>query len=421
MPGKLNSSKAPSYCNDDIVVAAAGRSIVGAENGSLKTLGLSETGSYILEEILSNLEYGSDTFEREGIHQIILGHCIGAGTGQNLPRQIASGCGMDKVESAFIVNEMCGSSLEAIIIAMKTIVQEEYPVVIAGGIEMPSATPYLITTQQLLDWQDRSVEEIQTEVVKADMYDALWCRVHDVHTIVHAENTTADWVKSRNFEPADFKLEIDKWAVLSWQRAVKAIENGSLKEEIVVIPGTSENDEIPKEKKLALLQKRKGTLFTPDGVYLSNYNSPPLANGAAFLVMMKYKTAVEYGFHPLARITAYSRAGVIPEKYILAPVVSIWKLLFDTGMKIEDFDLLELNTAFGSQMIINKMELGLDMEKVNIYGDCISYGHPVGAAGARLATTLLYAMKKRDCRHGLVSICLGGGNALSVAFERVED
>ena len=408
-----------SYRDDDIIIAGAGRSIVGSESGSLKDLPPVGVGAAVLEQILTRMETASAGFSRNQTGQIIIGHCIGAGTGQNLPRQIASRCGMDRIESAFVVNEMCGSGLESLILAARTISSDEYSVVIAGGIEMPSAAPWLITTRQLIDWKDRPVGEIQEDVVRSDMFDALWCEIHGKHTIVHAENTTAEWVERKKLDPAQFKLEIDSWAVESHRRAVEAGKEGRLRPEIVVIPGTSPDDELPRIQKLERLQKRQGTRYTPNGFYLSNQNSPPLADCAAFLVLMKYSAAREYGFTPLGRIIAFSRAGVEPEKYLLAPLLSTRRLLDMTGLGVPDFDLLELNSAFGSQMIINRMELGLDMEKVNIYGDCIAFGHPIGAAGARLTITLLSALSQRRKRLGMVGICLGGGNALSLAVERI--
>lgn len=420
MPDDKNPSANRKYDADDVVVAAARRTIVGSDNGSLKDLSLVEVGSAVLESILTPLEEESAAFRRDQIDQMILGHCIGAGTGQNLPRQLASRCGMDRVESAFVVNEMCGSSLEAIILASGFLAHDEYPLVLAGGVEMPAVAPWLISTRQLIDWKDRPVGSIQEDVVKADVFDALWCGIYQKHTIVHAEATTAAWAAERNLDPEGFKLEIDQWAVESHRRALEAAARGHLKGETALIPGTGEADELPKNKPLSLLQKRRGTQYTPEGLYLSNHNSPPLANCAAFLLMMKNRTAGKYGFTPLARIIGYARMGVVPEKYLLAPLGAVRKLLEKTGLSIGDFDLLELNTAFGSQMIINRMELGLDMEKVNIYGDCIAFGHPIGAAGARLSTTLLHALKNRGKRLGLVAMCLGGGNALAVAFERIE-
>ena len=210
----------------------------------------------------------------------------------------------------------------------------------------------------------------------------------------------------------------DRYAVLSAERALHAIKSGYFKEEIVHIPETSETDEIPRVKKIDRLARLRGTHFTPDGIFLTSHNSPPLANGAAYMLLMDRSTAEKRNLKPIARITGYSRAGITPEDFILAPIKAVKSLLNKTATKISDYDLLEMNTSYGSQMLINKDELGLDMSKVNIYGDCIALGHPVGAAGARILTTLLYALKREGKSKGLASICLGGGNALAMAVER---
>jgi acetyl-CoA C-acetyltransferase len=314
---------------------------------------------------------------------------------------------------------MCGSGLEAIILGMQSLQMEEYPLSIVGGIEVPSAAPYFITREQLIEWKDKRVEDIQEMLIRADVCDALWCKMHDVHSVVHAENATQEWVKENNIDPGKFKLEIDEYAVMSHRRALNAISEGLLKEEITVIPAASEKDELPAERKLNVLQRQIGTRYTPKGMFISNYNSPPPANAAVFLMIMKYKEAFRLGVQPLARIAGYARAGVSPEKFLFAPIKAIRHLFKKTETVLQDYDLLEVNSAYGPQVLFCKAELGVDLDKVNIYGDSIAYGHPVGAAGARLTTTLLYALKRKETDRGIVSICLGGGNALALAVERI--
>lgn len=410
---------AGNYLNDDIVIVDAARSIVGATNGSLKHYKAAVLGHHIVNGLLSRIEGRSSEFSRNQIKHFVIGLCIGSGIGQNLPRQITRLCDLTSVESAFVVNEMCASALEAIILGMNSLKLDEYPLVLAGGIEVPSATPYLITTQQLIDWKDKQVEEIQEMVVKSDVHDALWCRMFDVHTIVHAENTTEKWVKEKNLDSDLFRKEIDEYAVMSNERALKAIAEGAFKEEITTVSATSENDELPRKKGIEKYQRRQGTHFTPEGKYLTNLNSPPLANCASFILMMKYRESQRLGLEPLARILGCGKSGVEPRNFLLAQIPAIKNLLEKTGTRISDYDLMEINTAFGSQILINKMELGLDLDRVNCFGDCIALGHPVGAAGARLMTTLLYALKRCGKRMGLVSICLGGGNGIAIAVERL--
>ncbi|MBI9099796.1 MAG: thiolase family protein, partial [Spirochaetaceae bacterium] len=304
--------------------------------------------------------------------------------------------------------------------AMNSIKLGEYPMVLAGGVEMPSASPFFITEDQLIDWRDKKVKDIQELVIRADVRDALWCSMHDVHTIVHAENTTASWVEKKGLNREEFKKAIDEYAVLSAERALRALKMGYFSHEIAPVEETEKNDEIPRIKKMSRLSRLRGTHFTPDGLFLTSHNSPPLANGAAYLLLMSRETAYGKKLKPLARITGYSRAGIRPEKFLLAPIKAVKKLLEKTETKISDYDLLEMNTSYGSQILINKDELNLDMNKVNIYGDCIALGHPVGAAGARILTTLIYALKNERKKRGLAAICLGGGNALAISVEREE-
>lgn len=408
------------YSDNDIVIVEATRSILGSTTGSLKGFTAARLGQHILSGLLSRVENKSKNFSRDHVFHLIIGLCVGSGLGQNLPRQIAQLCNINNIESSFVVNEMCGSGLEAIILGAQSLTLNEYSLSIIGGIEVPSGAPYFITREQLIEWKDKTVEEIQEMMIRADVCDALWCKMHDVHSVVHAENTTQEWVKENNIDPEKFKLEIDEYAVMSHQRALNAINEGVLKEEITPIAAVSQIDELPAQRKLKILQRQVGTRYTPKGVFISNHNSPPSANAAVFMMMMKYKEAGRLGLQPLARITGYARAGVSPEKYLLAPIKAVKHLFEKTETVLQDYDLLEINPAYGPQILFCKTELGLDLDKVNIYGDCIAYGHPVGAAGARLTTTLLYALKKRKAGRGLVSICLGGGNAIALAVERIE-
>jgi len=408
------------YSDNDIVIVEATRSILGSMTGSLKGFTAARLGQHILSGLLSRIENKSKNFSRDQVRHLIIGLCVGSGIGQNLPRQIAKMCDINNIESSFIVNEMCGSGLEAIILGAQSLTLNEYPLSIVGGIEVPSAAPYFITREQVIEWKDKTVEDIQEMIIRADVCDALWCKMHDVHSVVHAENTTQEWVKENNIDPEKFKLEIDEYAVMSHQRALNAINQGVLKEEITPITAASQIDELPAPRKLNVLQRQVGTRYTPKGMFISNYNSPPSANAAAFMMMMKYKQALRLELEPLARITGYARAGISPEKFLLAPIKAVKHLFEKTETVLQDYDLLEINSAYGPQILFCKAELGLDFDKVNIYGDCIAYGHPVGAAGARLTTTLLYALKKRKASRGLVSICLGGGNAIALAVERID-
>lgn len=409
-----------NFSPDDIVISLAGRSILGAVNGSLKDLTPAGLGEHVGGSIISKAEEVSPIFSRDMIKKFILGFSISAGSGQNLPRQIGYGCQLKHLKSAFAVNEMCGSSMEALIIGMQSLRLEEDKVVFVGGIEMPSFAPYLISPDQFVKWQNKTLEEISGEIVRADMYDGLWCRIYDVHTIVHAENFTEQWVKNQKLDREAFKEEIDNFALLSHEKALKAIASGAFKEEIVPVPGCSLKDELPKKKNIKRLGRARGTHFTPDGIFLTNHNSPPLVNCGAFLMLMKLKEAERLKLPILARITGVGRGCTEPEDYLFAPILAMRDLSVKTGIAAEDFDLLELNPAFGSQMGFYSREYPGSKEKINIHGDCIALGHPIGAAGIRIITTLLYSLKRYHKKRGAAAICLGGGNGIAVSVERMD-
>jgi len=406
--------------HDDIVVVDATRSVIGGVGGGLKDLSAAQLAAPIVDHLLTRIEERSPAFSRDVVDAMMLGLCIGAGTGQNLPRQIAHATGMNEIASALVVNEMCGSGLEAVILGVHALRLGEATVALVGGVESPSTSPWLITTEQLIGWKEKTVGEIQEKVVRADLHDALWDRMFDVHTIQHAEDTTRHWVQQRGLDAQVFKRRIDDYAKLSHDRALAAMAHGDFAEEIAVIPGTGSCDELPAKKNLAIMYKRRGTQFTPDGEFLSHHNSPPLGDCAAFLVLMRAETAAELGLAPLARVSGYAKAGVVPERFLLASMRAVRRLFEKTGRSANDYDLIESNTAFGSQMLINQTELGLDMQRVNIRGDCLALGHPVGAAGARILTSLIYALRHNDLRRGLASICLGGGNGIAMSVERPE-
>jgi len=402
----------------EVVIAGAKRSLIGTDSGALSPYGAVDTASAVIAYMLRELEERASLFRREEIKAFISGICVSSNIGQNLPRQIMERCSILKTETAYTVNEMCGSGLEAVIQGYNAIKSGEYPLFLVGGVEMPLATPFYLTRQQLVKWRDKKLSEIGEFLPRGDLRDALWCSIQDVHTIVHAENTTAKWVASRGYDRETFKVEIDKYAVQSSCRAVEAQEQGLFTEEIVPFPDSTVQDEFPRTKKLSRLARLRGTHFTPDGLFLTSHNSPPLGNGAAYLLLADRDYAEQKGLPILARITGYSRSGVAPEDFLLAPLHAVKKLLNEKEMTIEDLDIFEMNSAYGSQMLINKEELNLPMERVNIQGDSIALGHPVGAAGARILTTLIHSLIRVKGKRGLTAICLGGGNGLAMSVER---
>lgn len=404
--------------SNEVAIVAANRTIIGTDNGSLQDLNAATLSIPLVDKMLCQLEKRESSFSRSLIEAFVSGICVESNLGQNLPRQILEGCGIEKTEAAFTVNEMCGSGLEAIFLGQSFVKSNEYPIVLCGGVEMPLATPFYLTKSQLKVWRDKKLEEIEDQLERGDLKDALWCSLHDVHTIVHAENTTSQWVQDKGYDPLTFKEQIDQYAMLSAERALSAIDKNHFSHEILFVSEADRKDEFPRVKKMNRLSRLKGTHFTPDGLFLTSQNSPPLGNGAAYLLLMKREKAEKLHIQPLAVITDYCRAGVDPKNFLLAPIDAVRNLLSKTSTSIKDYDLLEMNTSYGSQMLINREELDLPMDLVNVSGDCIALGHPVGAAGARIVTTLIYGLKRTGGKRGLASICLGGGNALAIAIER---
>ncbi len=405
---------------DDVVVVEAVRSIIGSSHGGLKDLSAAQLGGAVADHLLARVEKSSQAFSRSAIDYFVCGMGIGAGVGQNLPRQIAQQSGLAEIATAFVVNEMCGSGMEAIILGSQALKLGESSFALVGGVEAPDGSPWLITRSQLIDFKDLRVADLPEKLFRADVYDSLWDKTCGVHTIVHAEKITAEWVARKGLDPEVFKRKIDEYAKLSHDRALAAAAAGDFQEEIVPVPGAGLQDELPAKKNLELMVRRRGTSYTPDGRFLSNHNSPPLADCASFLLLTRRRTAEQLGLKPLGRIVSHARAGTAPERYLLASLAAARELLQKTKTRIEDYDLVESNTAFGSQMLINQAELGLDMSKVNIHGDCIALGHPIGAAGARITTTLLHALKRTGKKRGLAMTCLGGGNGIALAVEREE-
>lgn len=406
-----------NYQNDDIVIVGARRSIVGKANGCLKEYSAAELGAAVLDVLLEEIEERSSLFKRQDISELITGLCVGSGIGQNLPRQLTSRVGINTIDSAYVINEMCGSGLEAVIHALQSIKLGEHELVVAGGVEALADPPALVNGRDFVTYKDVPLGELQDKLPRADVRDALWCRIYDVHTVVHAEYTTELWAKEKGLEQEGLKRWIDEYALMSNERAINAIANGDFNDEYAGVGDDVEVDEFPRVRNFDRIQRAHGTGYTPEGYFLTNYNSPPLASAAAFMVITTYETAHKMGLVPLGRITGYAKHGVEPAKFLLAPIGAVRKLLARTDTAIDDYDLFELNTAFGSQAVMNMRELEVDPYRLNIRGDALALGHPIGAAGARILTTLLYALRDRGGGRGMASICLGGGNGIALAVE----
>jgi acetyl-CoA C-acetyltransferase len=336
---------------------------------------------------------------------------VQAGTGQAPARQAAHFADVPDTVPAMTVNKVCGSGLKAVMLAAQSIRAGDQACVVAGGQESMSNAPFLLYgAREGFKFGDQ-------KLVDAMVKDGLWCAFESVHMGKHAELTAEKSEISRE--------EQDAFALGSHQKAVAAIEAGKFRPEIVPVAietrkGTTvvDTDEGPrKETSLDVLSRLKPA-FTKEGTVTAG-NAPGLNDGASALVVTSLAYAREHGLEPMARIVDYASAGTEPKLLFYAPVFAVRRLMERTGSGIDDYELIEANEAFAVQALADGKELGWDWNRVNVRGGAVALGHPIGASGARVLTTLLYALADRGERRGLATLCLGGGNAVAMEIERL--
>jgi len=345
-----------------------------------------------------------------------MGHVIQGGTGQAPARQAALKAGIPATVSAVTVNKVCGSGLKAVMLASQAIKAGDAQVIIAGGQESMSNAPYYVYGMR------NGVKLADQKMVDGMIKDGLWCASCDVHMGRHAEYTATKAKTTREDQ--------DAFAVSSHRKAVSAIEAGKFKSEIasVEIPGKKgptvvDTDEGPRKDTTAeSLAKLKPAFPAKNGdndsLTVTAGNASSLNDGAAALVVVSEEYAEAHNLEILGRITGYATGATKPEDLFFAPIKAVRNLMKKTGTQISDYDLIEANEAFASQAIADGEELGWDWKRVNVNGGAIALGHPIGASGARVLTTLLYAMKDRGAKRGLATLCLGGGDAVALSVER---
>jgi acetyl-CoA C-acetyltransferase len=339
-----------------------------------------------------------------------MGCVLTAGLGQAPARQVAIGAGIPTSVPATTVNKVCGSSLQTVIMAAQAIGLEEARIVVAGGMENMSRAPYLL--EKARQGYRLGHGELTDSMIK----DGLW----DVYNNFHMGNAGELCAAKFGFT----RTELDDFALESYRRAREAIASGAFKREIVAVeapprkgpPLLVTEDEEPNRVDLGNLRSLK-PVFKEDGL-LTVGNSPSCNDGAAALVVMAEEEARALGLTPMARIVGYAGAALAPEWFTLAPIEAIKRVLKQTGLSLSDIDLFEINEAFSAVSLAVNRELGLDPAKVNVNGGAVALGHPIGATGARILTTLLHAMEARGARRGLASLCIGGGEALALLVER---
>jgi len=392
------------------VIVGAARTPIGRFLGGLSPLSAPELGGIAIREALKRSKVPA-----EDVQEVIMGHVLQGGTGQAPARQAALKAGLPPTVSAVTVNKVCGSGLKAVMLASQAIKAGDAQVIVAGGQESMSNAPYY-------QYGIRGgVKAGDQTLVDGMIKDGLWCASCNVHMGRHAEYTAKKASVSREDQ--------DVFAEASHRKAVAAIDAGRFKDEIVPVqipgkkgPTVVDTDESPRrDTSLEALAKLKPAFPGKNGdedLTVTAGNAPGLNDGAAALVVVSEAYAEEHNLEILGRVTGYATGATKPEDLFFAPIKAVRNLMKKTGSQIGDYDLIEANEAFASQSIADGEELGWDWQRVNVNGGAIALGHPIGASGARVLTTLLYAMKQRGAKKGLATLCLGGGDAVALSVER---
>jgi acetyl-CoA C-acetyltransferase len=390
----------------DAFLLSAARTPIGKYLGSLAEVPAPQLAAAAITEVLRRAGAAPDQIE-----EVIFGNVIQAGVGQNPARQAALKAGLPDTIAAFTVNKVCGSGLKAVLLAAQAIRAGDAELIVAGGTESMSRAPYLLFGARA-GWKYGD-----QKAVDAMIHDGLWCAFEDWHMGEAAEHIAAKCSVSR--------AEQDRFSAQSQHRAAAAWEKGGFTAEIVPVTVGSgakakvvtRDEGIRPETTTESLAKLKPA-FREGGTVTAG-NASTLSDGAAAVVVGSLRTAERLGTKPLARIVAYSTSGVAPKDIFIAPVLAVRQVLQKANLRLGDIDLFELNEAFAAQMLACGKELKLDEAKVNVHGGAIALGHPIGASGARVLVTLLYALEQRGLKRGLASLCLGGGNAVAMVVERV--
>ena len=387
------------------VIMSAARTPIGSFNGALSAVAATRLGSIVITEALKRIE-----LKGAEVDEVIMGNVLSAGLGQAPARQASLGAGLPKSVGCTTVNKVCGSGLKAVMLATQAIVSGDAEVVVAGGMESMSNAPYLLTKART------GYHMGHGELVDSMIRDGLW----DVYNQFHMGEAAEVCADTLGISREDQ----DQFAVLSYRRALEALQRGEFRREIVSVPVSQrdgadqlvEEDEEPKRVSLERLPTLKPA-FRKDGRVTAG-NASSISDGAAALVVMLEEKAKALRLHPLARIVNYGSFATDPAWFTTAPVHAISTLLKKTGRKITDVDLFEINEAFAVCSIAVNRELGLNPDRVNVRGGAVALGHPIGASGARILTTLIHALEDMNLTTGVASLCIGGGEAVAMMIER---
>jgi len=389
------------------VIVSAVRTPIGRFQGTLAAIPATKLGSIVVAAAVERAG-----LKPEQVDEVIMGNVVGAGLGQNPARQAALGAGLPDSIPALTVNKVCGSGLKAVVLAAQAIKCGDAEVVVAGGMESMSNTPYLIKNAR------DGFRMGHQQVLDSMIHDGLWDAYNDYHMGHTGEVVAERWKISREAQ--------DQWALESHQKAIAAIDAGKFKAEIVPVevpqrkqdPILFDTDEAPRrETSLAALAKLRPA-FKKDGTVTAG-NAPGVNDAASALVIMSSDKAAELGLKARAAIVAYASSGLAPELVMMAPEKAVRRVWEKTGWSNDEVDLYEFNEAFAVQQVALGRELGIDPSKHNVNGGAVALGHPIGASGARVLTTLLHALEDRGGKRGIAALCLGGGNAVAMAIELV--
>lgn len=387
------------------VIVSAVRTPMGSFNGVFSPIAATKLGSLAIAGALQRVGLSP-----EQVNAVYMGCVLSAGLGQAPARQASIGAGIPRSVGAVTVNKVCGSSIQTVIMAAQAIALEEAKIVVAGGMENMTRAPYLLEKAR------QGYRLGHGEVVDSLLKDGLWDVYNNFHMGDGGELCAGKYRLTRE--------EVDDFALESYRRAREAMATGAFKQEIVPVEVPQRKgaatavveDEEPNRVDLRKMRDLKPA-FQENGI-LTVGNSPSCNDGAAALIVMPEAEAARLGLAPMARIVGYAGAALAPEWFTVAPIEAIKLVLKKTGLTIGDIDLFEINEAFSAVSLAINRELGLDAKKVNVNGGAVALGHPIGATGARILTTLLHAMEARGARRGLASLCIGGGEALAMIVER---
>ena len=389
------------------VIVSAVRLPNGKFLGSLKSLPAPELGAKVVREAVSRA--GIDP---RLVDECIMGNVVSAGTGQAPARQAALKGGLSDHVASLTINKVCGSGLKAVMLAAQGIATGDIDIAVAGGMESMSNCPYMLTRAR------EGFRIGHAEVIDSMIHDGLWCSLEDQNMGLACEAVVDRYAISREDQ--------DAFAAASHHKAARAIRECWFKDEILPVeipqrrgdPIRLEYDESVRPDTSADALGRLRPAFKKDGGSVTAGNAPGVNDGAAAVVVMAAAKAQELGVTPMARIVGQSVSGLAPKWLLMTPVQAVRKLMTKVGWSLDDVELFELNEAFAAQAVAVIRELNLDPEKVNVHGGAVALGHPIGASGARILTTLLYAMRRRDAHRGVATLCLGGGNGVALAVER---